>query len=176
MNTTFLIVTLSIVSGPFASLAYAKDAEPVVFVGSYEKVESSTGEHCYGYSVDIWKHDNQLFGLFHYHTGLCGDPPCGVVEVIRYDANKNNLKFNVTTRLSKFKFSGTLTREVLTGSLQESLGGNASWKTDIVKLPRKGTRRDDEFYEMTRSLSQWHERYDSYGRCMGVREYMKLSK
>ena len=175
MITAFLIIALSIVYGPFASLALAKDASPIVFIGSYEKVESSTGEHCDGYSVDIWKHNSQLFGLFHYHTGLCGDPPCGVVEVISYDANKDNLKFNVATRLSKFKFSGTLTPEVLTGSLQESHGGKAPWTKDIITLPRKGAQRE-EFHEKTRSLSEWHTRYDSYGRCLGVSEYMRQSK
>lgn len=170
-----LVLFLSIPCVSLASLL-AKDTGYVVFIGSYEKVESSTGEHCYGYSVDIWKHERQLFGLFHYHTGLCGDPPCGVLEDVSYDAKNGNLKFNVATRLSKFQFLGTLTHGLLSGSLQESPAEKTSWTTDRVVLLRKGTYQDDEFYEMTRSLSEWHARYDAYGRCMGVVDYMNQSK
>jgi hypothetical protein len=171
-----LRITLIVACIVFASLAVAKDAGTVVFVGSYEKVESSIGEHCYGYSVDIWKYNNQPFGLFHYHSGLCGDPPCGVLEAVRYDAKNGNLRFNVETRISKFQFSGALTRGALSGSLQESLAGQTSWTVHTVALPRQGTPADDEFHEMIRSLSEWHARYDSYGRCMGVAGYMKPPK
>ncbi len=175
MRIASLIITMCVACGSLASLA-AEDTGTVVFIGSYEKVESSTGEHCYGYSVDIWKHNNQLFGLFHYHTGLCGDPPCGVLDVARYDVRSGKLKFNVATRLSNFQFLGTLTRDSLSGSLQESPSGQTLWTNESVVLPRKGTQQDDKFYEMTRSVSEWHARYDSYGRCMGVTAYMKPSK
>ncbi len=176
MRIASLIITFCVACGLFSSLALAENAGSVVFIGRYEKVESSTGEHCYGYGVDIWKHNNQLFGLFHYHTGLCGDPPCGVLEAVSYDVKNGNLEFRVATRLSNFKFLGILTRDSLSGSLQESPSGHTSWTTDSVALPRKGTQRDDEFYEMTRSLPEWHARYDSYGRCMGITEYMKPTR
>ncbi|MHB9100628.1 MAG: hypothetical protein ACYC2E_03830 [Sulfuricella sp.] len=176
MRMTSLIMTLSVAGGFFASLALAKDTDSVVFIGSYEKVESSTGEHCYGYSIDIWKQNGQPFGLLHYHTGLCGDPPCGVLEAVNYDAKNGKLSFNVETRLSKFRFSGKLTRDSLTGSLQESPTGQISWTKGKVDLPRKRDSTTEEFYGEPRSLAEWHARYDSYGRCLGITGYMKSAK
>jgi hypothetical protein len=129
-------------------------------------VESSTGEHCYGFSVDIWKQNNQPFGLFHYHTGLCGDPSCGVLQAVSYDAKSGDLSFSVETRVSKFQFSGKVTRELLSGSLQESLVGQTSWTKDTVELPRDQELATEEFYGKTHSLSEWHARYGSNERCV----------
>jgi hypothetical protein len=167
-----LIVACGIVPSP----APANDTPTVVFVGSYEKVASSTGEHCSGYTVDIWKEGNKPFGLFHYHAGLCGDPPCGVLDAVRYDTGTGKLDFRVETGLSKFRFSGKLTPQSLSGSLQESPTGHTSWTDETVDLPRKGTPRDDEFHEQLRTLPEWHARYDSYARCVGVTGYMKRTK
>ena len=170
-----LLKTLILACGIVLTLASANGAD-IEFLGSYEKVESSTGEHCYGYTVDIWKQNSNPFGLFHYHNGLCGDPPCGVLDAVSYDAQKGDFHFVVKTRLSTFQFSGKLTPQSLSGSLQESPVRQESRAKETIELPRKGTRRDDEFYEQIRSLPEWHARFDSYTRCIGVIDYMKSPK
>ena len=73
----------------------------VVYVGTYEKVESIDGHHCSGYSIDLWKHNNVLFGLLHHHRGLCGDPPCGVLTDIQHSSKSGSIRFKAETRESK---------------------------------------------------------------------------
>ena len=106
--------------------------ESVKFFGDYSHVESSTGEHCDGYSVTLWKHKDSLIGFIDHHRGLCGDPPTGILEEVSYTASTGSLSF--TAKLSDgcifiqksrqcvptkdiVKFKGTLQRQVLEGMI-----------------------------------------------------------
>jgi hypothetical protein len=173
MKAAHLIIASGIVCSIVSSQVQAKDTGKVVFIGSYAKVESSAGGHCHGYGVDLWKRNDQLFGLLHYATGLCGDPPCGVLKEVSYDAKTGGFKFSVATAIASFKFTGRLTQELLSGSLQRQHPGPASLENDNIVLPRERTPLEDEYHNRIHSLAEWHEQYDSIGRCLGVSGYLK---
>lgn len=86
-----VISFVAIVLGHFVGNAQAQ--QPVTFYGSYSHVEAGSGEHCNGYTVELWNYDGAFTGLIHHHRGLCGDPPAGVLENVRYDAQTGKLLF-----------------------------------------------------------------------------------
>jgi hypothetical protein len=57
--------------GPFWRAATTtEDFRPI---GSFDNVRSSRGEepHCYGYSLELWRHNGRIIGLLDHHQGLC---------------------------------------------------------------------------------------------------------
>ena len=144
----------------------------VVYVGTYEKVESIDGHHCSGYSIDLWKHNGVLFGLLHHHRGLCGDPPCGVLTDIQHSSESGGIRFKAETRESKFDFSGSLKDDLLAGTLTKRWSGTDIDSKETVRLPK---HRQAYLTNRFDSLEKWHEFYDPIARCRGVTTYM-LSK
>ncbi len=138
------------------------------YVGTYEKVESATGEHCSGYSVDLWKDSNVLFGLLHHHRGLCGDPPCGVLTDVRHDSESGRLRFNADTAETIFSFEGSLRNESLKGTLTSRWSSTDRNSKEAVQLPKQREVHAGRIG----SLAEWHEVYDSIKRCRGVPTYM----
>ncbi len=138
----------------------------VVYLGSYEKVESASGEHCSGYSIDLWKHDDALFGLLHHHRGLCGDPPCGVLADIRNNTETGDFRFQADTLEAKFYFSGSLEHDVLTGTLTTRWPGTETDSKETVRLPK---HRKQYLADKLDSLEKWHEFHDPIARCHGVK-------
>ena len=143
-------------------------APAFVYVGTYEKVESATGEHCSGYSVDLWKDSDVLFGLLHHHRGLCGDPPCGVLTDIRHDSESGRLRFNADTAETIFSFEGSLRNESLKGTLTRRWPGADRYSKEAIQLPKHREVQAKRFG----SLAEWHKVYDSIQRCRGVPTYM----
>ncbi len=74
------IVVTSIVS--FCQDA-ASASSPVTIVGEFSDVRH-TAEHTYGYSVQLWRREGMLFGLFLAADGLEGDTPTGMLEDVKY--------------------------------------------------------------------------------------------
>ena len=67
-------------------------AQEIKPLGSYDYVRSSDGgDHCYGYSLQLWQYRDQLLGLLDIHEGLCGDPPCGVLQYVFHDVKTGHL-------------------------------------------------------------------------------------
>ena len=170
----FLAVLHLVVLALFSRLSVVLDAaetsiRPVVYVGTYEKVESIDGEHCSGYSIDLWKHNNVLFGLLHHHRGLCGDPPCGVLTDIQHSSESGSIRFKAETRESKLDFSGSLKDDLLKGTLTKRWSGTDIDSKETVRLPK---HRQAYLANRFDSLEKWHEVYDSIPRCRGVKTYM----
>jgi len=82
-------------------------------IGSFGNVSSSTGEHCSGYSLELWRHNGRIIGLLDRHSGLCGDPPCEALRDVSYDSRRGRLSF---TALDE-KFTGTLRRDDVVGTI-----------------------------------------------------------
>jgi hypothetical protein len=80
-------------------------------------VRSSTGEHCYGYSLRLWRHNGRILGLFNHHEGFCGDPPCEVLQDVSYDGRTGHLSFAALNE----KFIGTLRRDDVVGTIDPIL-------------------------------------------------------
>jgi hypothetical protein len=130
-------------------------------VGSFADVKSRTGEHCYGYSLDLWRSNDRLIGLLDIHRGLCGDPPCGAIADAKLDPKTGRLTFATSIGGERWMFDGTLTKAAVTGTLNG----------ERVRLPRNH-ERDKYFtdFKPDQSLAAWCEFWAAVKRCGGVRE------
>ena len=130
-------------------------------VGAYDAVKSSTGEHCRGYSLGLWKIDGRLIGLLDVHRGLCGDPPCGAIADAALDPKSGRLTFSTTIRGERWTFAGHLTKQTVTGTLND----------ERVRLARNADR--DKYwkdFKPDQNVAQWCAFWSGVTRCAGVRE------
>jgi hypothetical protein len=72
-------------------------AAAVAFVGEFSNMRQ-TSEHAYGYSVELWRSGNELFGFLSDADGLAGDTPTGLLEDVHFDAATGAVSF--TAKLS----------------------------------------------------------------------------
>ena len=156
-----------------ALYAAAPTSQSVIRVGYYEKLESTTSGHCHGYSIYLWKYKDTLFGLLHRHQGLCGDPPCGVLDEIKLNPANKRISFKVDMAETRYSFSGTLDKELLTGTITEQGQASPLAREEFVRLQRQ---KDDGLEAQFDSLEAWHRTYDPITRCQGVRTYMRDQK
>ena len=106
------------------------DQSPISFMGEFSNVRH-TAEHAYGYSVQLWREGDKIFGLFTAASGLAGDAPCGLLEDVRFNPDTGTLSFTAKLSVASiylgkgrqeptrdlFSFNGTLHGTVLAGSL-----------------------------------------------------------
>jgi hypothetical protein len=139
-----------------SSNAFAQEIKPL---GSFENVRSSDGgEHCYGYSLEIWQYRDQLLGLLDIHKGLCGDPPCGVLQDVLHDVKTGRLIF-WTQIGERWDFVGTLKRDSVVGTLNGQsihLAQNQNWVGSDANR--------------SQTLGGWCDFWSAIPRCKGVRE------
>ncbi len=127
-------------------------AEEFVAIGSFHNVRSSTGEHCSGYSLELWRHNGRIIGLLDRHAGLCGDPPCEALRDVWYDSRRGRLSF---TALGE-KFTGTLRRDDLVGTIG----------TARVRLMRNRDSPMDGKWD--KNFTDWCAFWRGVHRCRGV--------
>ena len=136
------------------SLAQEFDA-----LGSFGNVASPDGgEHCGGYSLQLWKSDGRVIGLLDIHEGLCGDPPCGVIQDVLLDPKKGGLEFSSLIG-QRWRFVGQLIDDAVVGTLNG----------ERVRLTRNRDAPATDFGP-NRGLTGWCEFWSGVGRCGGVRE------
>jgi hypothetical protein len=131
-------------------------AEEFSAIGSFNNVRQSRGEepHCYGYSLELWRHNGRVIGLLDRHAGLCGDPPCEAVRDVSYDSRAGRLTF---TALEE-KFAGTLRRDDVIGTIGATR----------VRLVRD---RDDPMdAKWDKGFAEWCAFWRGVRRCRGVDE------
>src|SRR3954469_22041431 len=147
MRVQALLLTIAVLT------AGATTVEEFKAVGSFHNVRSSTGEHCYGYSLELWRHNGRLIGLFDHHAGLCGDPPCEALQDISYDPQSGRLSFSALNE----RFSGMLRRDDVVGTIGTSRGRVAD--SDV---PMDG--------KQDKSFADWCAFWRTVHRCKGVDE------
>lgn len=141
----------------------------VVVVGEFSNMRY-TEEHAYGYSIQLWRAGEMLFGLFLASEGLAGDTPTGLVETVRFDPATRKLSFRAkltmgvqiggggTSRPSRdlFEFDGRLNQNELAGTLthSDSLQSPASAKTERVRLKRQAQTTLETF----QNYQEWKTR------------------
>jgi hypothetical protein len=106
-------------------------AAAVAFVGEFSSMHQ-TSEHAYGYSVQLWRSGNELFGFLSAADGLAGDTPTGLLEDVHFDAATGALSFTAKLSVGSvylgkgkqeathdfFTFKGTFQNEkILSGTL-----------------------------------------------------------
>lgn len=119
-------------------------AQTVTFDRVYTKVESSTGEHCSGWTIELWKTGTGFVGTADHHRGLCGDPPTGLLENVRYDIHSGSLSFSIKLSDSSdgygkyscdsLTFIGYLTADKLVGIM--------NWESAGIKRPSESLDLD----------------------------------
>lgn len=65
---------------------------PITVVGSFSNMRY-TEEHAYGYTVELWRAADCLFGFFLSSDSLAGDTPTGLIEKIKYDEKTGAISF-----------------------------------------------------------------------------------
>jgi len=131
----------------------AQDFTPL---GAFDnvRVSSATGEaHCYGYSLELWRHRGTIIGLLDRHNGLCGDPPCEALANVSHDPRSGRLDFSALS----VTFVGTLRRDDVVGTLD---GKRIRLVRDKDQPPIDSDR--DE------SLDAWCDFWRGVRRCRGV--------
>jgi hypothetical protein len=90
-----------------------------------------TGEHQYGYSVELYRQGDTMFGMLLVAEGLEADTPAGILEDVEYEPASEKLSFTAKLSLGVvlhggkslpsrdyFEFDGKLERGVLAGTLK----------------------------------------------------------
>jgi hypothetical protein len=113
-----------------ARMNFPDEQSPISFMGEFSNVRH-TAEHAYGYSVQLWRQGDKIFGLFTAASGLVGDVPCGVLQDVSFNSATGALSFTAKLSVASiylgkgrqepthdlFSFKGTLQGAVLAGSL-----------------------------------------------------------
>ena len=138
-------------------------AQDLQHLGRFHNVSSQDrGEHCSGYSLGLWKYRDAVLGLLDVHAGLCGDPPCAVIDDAALDPKAGRLRFSASIDGQKIQFEGTMAQAAIEGLF------NAR-RTHLAR----DTQGASEDFEPNRSLAAWCRFWSSVPRCRGVRELCK---
>jgi hypothetical protein len=138
-------------NGEAARMNFTGEQSPVSFMGEFSNVRH-TAEHAYGYSVQLWRQGDNIFGLFTAASGLAGDVPCGLLEDVRFNPVTGTFSFTAklsiaTIYLGKgrqepthdlFSFNGTLHGAVLAGLLThlDQMQPKSKPTSKRLRLPR----------------------------------------
>lgn len=129
--------------------------EKLTHLGNFVGVRSTDTGHCYGTSISLWElKNNQLVGLLDVHAGLCGDPPCSIIQ----GSIKNNtvsFKTNVPIYDKLYSFSGKISNNELFGQLNNE----------------KTLFKSDSYKSLYKNIKSWCSAWSQISRCSGVKEY-----
>jgi hypothetical protein len=112
------------------SHAMSAEGDKFSFLGEFSNVRHSA-DHEYGYSIQLWRDKDKLFGLFSAANGLAGDSPVGLLDDVQFDPVTGKLSF--TAKLTAgviymgqgkqdpshdlFSFKGSFVHNVISGAL-----------------------------------------------------------
>lgn len=151
----------------------SKIESPVNVVGEFTNIESD-GEHEWGYSVQIWRQGDKIYGLISGQSTsrLIGDSPTGLLEKVNYDSKSGKLSFTAKLTLGLFagehsrdvyEFNGMLTKKKLVGDLlaTNELCPDKCPENHKLSLPRsKELSSEMEEFNTYKSYAEWKEYAD----------------
>ena len=148
----------------------------MISVGDYTNQKFTT-EHCVGYDVQLWKMNNQLYGVLSYCDGLTGDTPIGYIDHMVWDAKAGRLTFDAKLTIGNdgpgkdgkdvmskdfYKFDGMLTASLISGKMthEDMAQNNSSPDTAMVrlKLDKSMTKMMDKYP----TAVAWKTVFDDY--------------
>ena len=134
-----------------ARMNFPGEQSPISFLGEFSNVRH-TAEHAYGYSVQLWREGDKIFGLLTDASGPATDVPCGLLDDVRFNPATGTFSFTAklsvaTIYLGKgrqepthdlLSFNGTLHGAVLAGSLThlDQLQPKSKPTSKRLRLPR----------------------------------------
>ena len=93
--------------------------------GFYSNEKSTDGEHSLGYTIQLWKYDNNIIGKIEFNEGLIGDQVGGFIENVKYNSKTGNLIFQSQLDTEKITFIGKVYKAKIIGKV--------IWKTKTDK-------------------------------------------
>ncbi len=150
---------------PACDLKQARDIQartPVELFGVYSNAKSNDGEHESGYTLELWRDKEGLFGVFMVHGPQIGDPAKGMISDVGYDATTGRLHFTAKLSISRgysttdsqgrvqtvapsrdwVEFEGVLTGKTVTGAVTIRSSGPFGGKVSL-SLPRQVKWEED---------------------------------
>ena len=133
-------------------------AESIEVVGEflYVKHDRKVGD-TWGYSVQLWREEDRMFGLLSAYLGSEADPPTGLLEDVKFNSTTNQLSF--TTRLSTgivfdsnnravrskdtLDFKGALRPSTIVGILKISSASSQATSIKRIRLHRSAMLSQD---------------------------------
>ena len=124
---------------------------PLRVVGEFTNVQSN-GEHQWGYSVEIWKQNDRVYGLFSGSSSpmTVGDPPTGILVDQLLDEKTGKFSFRTKLPWSTYYFDGILTKAVVKGRLLDTRTN----KTEKIILKRS-KESSSEMMDEYASYEDW---------------------
>ncbi len=130
-----------------------------------------TEEHAYGYTVQLWREGDKVFGFLFASEGLAGDTPSGLLEDVDYDVATHRLTFRARLTLGQFydkthngvpsrdefRFNGFLRKDRIKGTIEaiDRLTPNATPRREEIVLTRSKEESD---------LMQWYNGFQAWRR------------
>lgn len=148
--------------------------------GEFTNVKSD-GEHEWGYSVQVWRQGDEIYGLISGQSEprLIGDAPAGLLESTNFDPKTGGFSFRAKLTLGLFagkpsqnvyEFEGILTKKRLEGSLtttNELCPDKCPEKKKISLLRSRELSSEMEEYNTYKSYREWKEYADKILRSRG---------
>ena len=154
-----------------SSTTHHQSTKPIIKVGAFSNMRY-TAEHAYGYTAELWREQNRIFGFFLSSQGLIGDTPTGLLEDVRYDQRTGELTFQarLTTGLFSnrefhmvpsrdvFRFKGMLKARHLIGTLEiaNALTPTEAPRREKIKLTL--SEKESEVMIEAQSYDDWREK------------------
>ena len=76
------LLTLNLNSA--SSTAHHQSPNSIVKIGAFSNMRYDA-EHAFGYTAQLWREQNRIFGFLLSSQGLMGDTPTGLLEDVRYE-------------------------------------------------------------------------------------------
>ena len=133
-----------------------------------------TAEHQYGYSVELWREKDRVFGLLLVSAGLAGDTPTGLLEDVSFDPKTGRLTFRarlstgstfdennqqVPTR-DVYEFSGALKGQRLTGTLEHTDSAGRSAASEKTRVSLRKSKSESASMIQPGSYDEWKREAD----------------
>ena len=138
-------------------------------------------EHAWGYTAELWREQNRIFGFFLWSQGLMGDTPTGLLEDVRYDPRTGNLtflarlttglfsnrQFNMVPSRDVLRFRGVLKKRQLIGTLEIANALTPGEAPTREKIKLTLSEKESEVMIEAQSYSDWKLRADEILRFRG---------
>jgi hypothetical protein len=163
------LLTLNLNSA--SSTAHHQSPNSIIKIGAFSNMRYDAG-HAFGYTAQLWREQNRIFGFLLSSEGLMGDTPTGLLEDVRYHPRTgeltfrarlttglfSNRQFNMVPSRDVFRFKGVLKGSHMIGTLEIA---NALTPTEVPrreKIKLKISEKESEVMIEAQSYIDWREK------------------
>jgi hypothetical protein len=148
------------------SAAAPNSEAPVTVVGEFSN-RKGDGEHAWGYSVELWKHDGRIIGMISGtdYLMLNGSPPTGLLEDVQYDPKTGRMSFSAKLSLhggrdsgshDMYLFDGVLTPSKMKGVITVKGEANCTDCGEKIKVVLPRLQKPVADQESYKTLDEWN--------------------